>query len=377
MPICKNNPTRKYKGTEPSPKGFGWCASGEKIGKKRKGTDGNMWVIRKVSNGSKRWMKYSKTKVEKKTGSKTGSKTCYKINKSNNKIDCSKFVQYEKKTKGFFSNSVKILEGLKGRKGYMYKFIDFNNFENKETEIPEGYKYVKHSKNWTIWVKKYKCDSSKQVLTKNNSEYKKIKKEMVGYKKYFTHNNGGRPYLVYVGKSHVYIYMRDDKKYYIDWDNYSDDDKKNAWMYIKLVGKYKPTRVFIGKSPLNEMTGFSGGYGKRFDGNSILLKIAKNRYVFIGAYVYEFSTNNDNIIAYWSPVGNNDVPYPFAYGEKNIYFMLDDTYVPIDKFPELKKLSKVEKTDLYKFYYGHTINKIKYEKFAKKMKSKIISNEWE
>ena len=366
MPICKNNPTRNYKGTEPSPKGFGWCASGEKIGKKRKGKDGNMWIIKKVSNGSKRWMKDSKMKVEKKTGSKTGSK----INKSNNKIDCSKFVRYEKKTKGFFSNSVKILEGLKGRKGYIYKFIDFNNFENKETEIPEGYKYVKLSKNW---VKEYRCDSSKQVLKKNNSEYKKIKKETVGYKKYFTHNNGGRPYLVYVGKNDVHIYIRDEKKYYIDWDNYSDDDKKNAWMYIKLVKSYKPLTVFIGKSPLNEMTEFSGGYGKKFDGNSILLKIAKNRYVYIGPLIYEFSTNNDIIIAYWSPVGNNDVPYPFAYGEKNIYFMLDNTYVPLDRFPELKNLSKVEKTDLYKYYYGHTNDKIKYEKFAKKMKSfKII-----
>ena len=39
MPKCKNNPSRSYKGTEPSPKGLGYCASGEKIGKKRKGYD--------------------------------------------------------------------------------------------------------------------------------------------------------------------------------------------------------------------------------------------------------------------------------------------------------------------------------------------------
>ena len=25
MPSCKNDPTRKYKGTEPSPKGLGFC----------------------------------------------------------------------------------------------------------------------------------------------------------------------------------------------------------------------------------------------------------------------------------------------------------------------------------------------------------------
>ena len=57
MPKCRNDTTRSYKGTEPSPKGLGWCAHGEKEGKKRKGKDGNMWVVKVVKNGSKRWMK--------------------------------------------------------------------------------------------------------------------------------------------------------------------------------------------------------------------------------------------------------------------------------------------------------------------------------
>ena len=57
MPTCKNDPSKKYKGTEPSPKGLGWCAHGEKEGKVRKGKDGNQWIVKKVKNGSKRWMK--------------------------------------------------------------------------------------------------------------------------------------------------------------------------------------------------------------------------------------------------------------------------------------------------------------------------------
>lgn len=36
---CKNNPKKMYKGTEPSPKGLGYCAHSEKIGKIRKGKD--------------------------------------------------------------------------------------------------------------------------------------------------------------------------------------------------------------------------------------------------------------------------------------------------------------------------------------------------
>ena len=56
MPTCKNDPSKKYKGTEPSPKGLGWCAHGEKEGKVRKGKDGNQWIVKKVKNGSKRWI---------------------------------------------------------------------------------------------------------------------------------------------------------------------------------------------------------------------------------------------------------------------------------------------------------------------------------
>ena len=31
MPVCKNDPSKKYTGNEPSPKGFGYCAHAEKI----------------------------------------------------------------------------------------------------------------------------------------------------------------------------------------------------------------------------------------------------------------------------------------------------------------------------------------------------------
>jgi hypothetical protein len=55
MPHCKNNPKKTYEGTEPSPKGLGYCASGEKEGTKMKGKDGNMWI---KSNG--KWIKYEK-----------------------------------------------------------------------------------------------------------------------------------------------------------------------------------------------------------------------------------------------------------------------------------------------------------------------------
>ena len=62
MPKCKNDKSRNYKGTEPSPKGLGYCAHSEKLNKKMKGRDGNIWIIQKTSKGVKRWVKNSKEK---------------------------------------------------------------------------------------------------------------------------------------------------------------------------------------------------------------------------------------------------------------------------------------------------------------------------
>ena len=55
MPKCKNDSTKKYKGTEPSPKGLGYCAHSMKVGAVKKGKDGNKWIVKEIKNGSKRW----------------------------------------------------------------------------------------------------------------------------------------------------------------------------------------------------------------------------------------------------------------------------------------------------------------------------------
>jgi len=44
MLYCINNQKKTYSGKEPSPKGLGYCASGEKGGTEMKGKDGNIWV---------------------------------------------------------------------------------------------------------------------------------------------------------------------------------------------------------------------------------------------------------------------------------------------------------------------------------------------
>lgn len=65
MPKCKNDSTRSYKGSEPSPKGLGYCAHAEKVGTTKKGKDGNLWIIAKRVSG-KYWKRVSSTNKDKK-----------------------------------------------------------------------------------------------------------------------------------------------------------------------------------------------------------------------------------------------------------------------------------------------------------------------
>ena len=345
MPLCKNDPKRKYKGDEPSPKGLGWCAHGEKEGKARKGRDGNKWITKKVSSGSLRWVKNSVT-------TKSVSR---EVSKSNNKNNCKNFVIYEKnETKkkffGIFGEN-KILLTLKGIKGReqrtIHKFISYNNFEKKATKIPDGYTKGKLPNN--DYINEFYCGN------------KEIKPKYKGYKSYFIHDNGGRPFLVYINKSEAIIYRMPELN-----NNYNSINKDK---YSKLVKKIKFKKAYIGKSPLNEMKRPSLGYGKKFDGNSILLELPNKKCVFIGLFIYEF-TLLDKIIKYYSPVGNNDVPYPFIIGDNYIYFMVDNKYLDKKHLP--KNLTKEDMTDLYSYYHGHKGNE-KLDKYAKNMKNiKII-----
>ncbi len=112
--------------------------------------------------------------------------------------------------------------------------------------------------------------------------------------------------------------------------------------------EYKPEKVFVGKSPLNGMTRLSGGHGKAFDGNSILLKMTKDVYIFIGNKIFSFRAFS-NITEYASPVGNSDVPYPYAIDtDKNYYLLIENVVIgngqtgcdPYDYYYENMRITK-------------------------------------
>jgi hypothetical protein len=105
------------------------------------------------------------------------------------------------------------------------------------------------------------------------------------------------------------------------------------------------------------MTEYSGGYGKEWDGNSMLFQISKNKFMFVGTEIYSFKME-DEIKKFYSHVGNSACPYPYIVGKNNIYFMLEKFFVKKEFFK--KDIGK----DFYDEYYERfDNNNDKKEKF--------------
>ena len=133
-----------------------------------------------------------------------------------------------------------------------------------------------------------------------------------GLKTYYTHDNGGRPFKVQIDSKRVSIYKK------------SSYDQE----YSILVKTFRAIKkIFIGKSPENSRTKFSGGHGKQFDGNTILLYLGtkhdRYRYVYVGEKIFSFTTDL-RIKKYISPVGNNDVPYPYAIDKNDTHYLITE-----------------------------------------------------
>lgn len=234
MPKCINNPQKSYIGNEPSPKGRGYCASSEKIGSKKIGLDGNMWI---VSKDNKRWIKQNKT--------------VYKTH----------------------------FNGGKPFKVYI--------MNKAEVEV---YKYVQ----------------LKEMSDFYDTKHTKINKNVIKITK--TLKNGMKPPT----DEDLFTY-----KFSIKFDN------------VK--------KIFVPEEA-----------DKFAIGNTILLLLDNNKYVYIGAKIYTFETkDNDKITEYHSYIGNNDIPYPIAISKKRAYFMLDDVYVDKAEFP----VDIDWRIDAYNYFY--------------------------
>lgn len=126
---------------------------------------------------------------------------------------------------------------------------------------------------------------------------------------YYIHDNYERPYKVDILPDKIV-------------NIYGKINKIDNIYTIKPILTYRYNKIFIGKSPKCPMTEYSGGYGHSYNGNTILLHIKNNEYIWIGDIIIYFESNS-KIIEYISPIGNNDTPYPYAIDvNRNYYFLV-------------------------------------------------------
>lgn len=127
------------------------------------------------------------------------------------------------------------------------------------------------------------------------------------------HDNGGRPFEVKINDDRVEVRRQTNSdEYYADYSDCRYDDPP---VFVATCD-----RVWIGK---HSEPGVEDSF---FDGNSILLHRANDpplTYVWIGWKIIEW-TATSLVVDFMSPVGNSDVPYPYATDVNGtVYLMLE------------------------------------------------------
>jgi hypothetical protein len=101
---------------------------------------------------------------------------------------CDKFVRYEKKIPNELGYHIEVIHGIDAGNRSVYKLIKYNEFESQLTKIPKGFRKRAITKKA---INDWSC-GDKFPLKEDKSKLVKYKKD----KYYFTHDNGGRPFIV-------------------------------------------------------------------------------------------------------------------------------------------------------------------------------------
>jgi len=194
------------------------------------------------------------------------------------------------------------------------------------------------------------------------------KQSLTGNKIYYIHDNGSRPFKVIVDDRNKNIKVYKDTR---DWKANNVPDEP---IYDKVILETKYKQIFDG-SPLPKgevkVVAFEPG-------NSILICVSGDKYIYIGSEIYSFETGNgkeNEIVKYISPIGSNDVPYPYAISGKYTYLMIEDVILDNQHLYDSRITNNSKKHDSdcfpYGLYYGWC-GKNELQKKAIKLKKKII-----
>jgi hypothetical protein len=185
-------------------------------------------------------------------------------------------------------------------------------------------------------------------------------------------DNGNRPQRVIINrldksvkvyktmsKSEALIKSPDELLEHLD-DNYHFT--KSKWEDVNkpvLILYENYVNIFIGDIPKDSENIYKQHDKIKDKGNTILLEIEPKtgtvpNYLWIGnrgiiRYYFE-----NEIVEFYSPVGNNGVPYPFAVDEDNNFILLLDNI----------RFKNNGCIDPYRYYYDLLDNMSNYEKFV-------------
>ena len=186
----------------------------------------------------------------------------------------------------------------------------------------------------------------KWILTTHNDEAYAAPKNNT----YYTHDNGGRPFKVIItkGGKHIDIYKC----------NYADlraPAKYHNAVYYEFVLGFDVLRVMLGDDPDNSFKN-KPEWVRKCIGNSILAEISHGKYLYIGDTVFTFNTNGKSpITKYISPVGNSDVPYPYALDSEFAYLMIENVKIPLFAL-DMQQKPFYPYTQYYDYRYYETID---------------------
>lgn len=164
--------------------------------------------------------------------------------------------------------------------------------------------------------------------------------------RYFTHDNGGRPYLVLIDAANRRATLRRN----LTPGVLSDDEDHYIVTYDRLVKRIAYERFWNGYAPSNNTVDYDGAIG-----NTLLFEEARDgrrRYLLVAGRVYAFElpVGHPPIEHFCAPISNNDVPYPYAWSGQFAYFLTETPFA----FTGMKNVAPYVKTgDLASLFYGY------------------------
>ena len=122
---------------------------------------------------------------------------------------------------------------------------------------------------------------------------------------YYTQYKDSKPYKVVIGFDDIIIY-------------------NNIILNTDPICKFTNiNKLFIGTIPKNKKD-FQQNYGKKFNGNSILIETESLTYAYIGNSIFVFQTDSP-IISYTSNFTDNGIPTPCALDKENKIYSFENS----------------------------------------------------